>query len=167
MKNITLFLFVFVLLSCVNQSAEMKAQKEETQAESFVVSALEKLAGGFKFTEGPAVDAHGNVYFTDIPNHLILIWTVEDQLDTFKTNRPPIWQARAALRASCAPHDGNRHSQAHRQPRSAPYPTARADAPSSGFPRHQARGQPWPIAPRPNRQTVCLRAGPAFHRPSK
>lgn len=86
MKNIILFLFVFVLLSCANRSAEMNAQKGELQAESFVVSALEKLAGGFRFTEGPAVDAHGNVYFTDIPNHLILIWTVEDQLDTFKTN---------------------------------------------------------------------------------
>ena len=29
---------------------------------------LEKLAGGFAFTEGPAADAQGNVYFTDQPN---------------------------------------------------------------------------------------------------
>ena len=27
-----------------------------------------QLAGGFAFTEGPARDAQGNVYFTDIPN---------------------------------------------------------------------------------------------------
>jgi len=27
----------------------------------------EKLAGGFSFTEGPAVDSQGNVYFTDQP----------------------------------------------------------------------------------------------------
>ena len=26
---------------------------------------LKKLAGGFAFTEGPASDAHGNVFFTD------------------------------------------------------------------------------------------------------
>jgi gluconolactonase len=38
-----------------------------------VVGEVEKLAGDFSFTEGPAVDAMGNVYFTDIPNHLILI----------------------------------------------------------------------------------------------
>lgn len=39
---------------------------------------LEKLAGGFKFTEGPAVDAQGNVYFTDQPNDRIVKWSVAD-----------------------------------------------------------------------------------------
>src|SRR5204863_2015731 len=29
---------------------------------------LAKLAGGFAFTEGPAADAQGNVFFTDQPN---------------------------------------------------------------------------------------------------
>ena len=33
-----------------------------------------KLAGGFKFTEGPAVAANGDVYFTDIPNNRIHRW---------------------------------------------------------------------------------------------
>lgn len=37
---------------------------------------VEKLAGGFKFTEGPAVDARGNVFFTDQPNDRILKWSV-------------------------------------------------------------------------------------------
>ncbi|MFD2256508.1 SMP-30/gluconolactonase/LRE family protein [Luteolibacter algae] len=32
---------------------------------------------GFKFTEGPAADAQGNVYFTDQPNDSILKWSVE------------------------------------------------------------------------------------------
>lgn len=86
MKNITLFLIAFALLSFANSSAEKKAQKEETQPESLVVSELEKLAGGFTFTEGSAVDAQGNVYFTDIPNHLILIWTLDNKLDTFRIN---------------------------------------------------------------------------------
>src|SRR5690348_13455933 len=44
---------------------------------------LEKLAGGFKFTEGPAPDAEGNVYFTDQPNDKILIWTTAGKLETF------------------------------------------------------------------------------------
>src|SRR5690606_32916536 len=36
---------------------------------------LTKEASGFSFTEGPAVDRHGNVYFTDQPNNRILKWT--------------------------------------------------------------------------------------------
>lgn len=31
----------------------------------------ELVAEGFKFTEGPAVDPHGNLFFTDIPNNRI------------------------------------------------------------------------------------------------
>jgi gluconolactonase len=44
---------------------------------------LEKLAGDFLFTEGPASDAKGNVYFTDQPNDRIMIWTTEGKLLTF------------------------------------------------------------------------------------
>ncbi|HOM18501.1 MAG TPA: hypothetical protein PLQ00_14315, partial [Thermoguttaceae bacterium] len=36
---------------------------------------LEKLADQFRFTEGPAADAKGNVFFTDQPNDRILCWT--------------------------------------------------------------------------------------------
>lgn len=43
----------------------------------------EKVAGGFKFTEGPAPDAAGNVYFTDQPTDRILIWTAAGKLETF------------------------------------------------------------------------------------
>jgi gluconolactonase len=44
---------------------------------------LEKLAGGFAFTEGPAANAQGNVYFTDQPNDRILRWSIEGKLSTF------------------------------------------------------------------------------------
>jgi len=44
---------------------------------------VEKLAGGFSFTEGPAVDAEGNVYFTDQPNDKILKWSTDSKLSTF------------------------------------------------------------------------------------
>lgn len=40
---------------------------------------LKKVADGFTFTEGPAADAEGNVYFTDIPNNRILKWTWKDE----------------------------------------------------------------------------------------
>ena len=44
---------------------------------------LEKLAGGFKFTEGPTCDARGNVFFTDQPNDRILEWNTDGKLSTF------------------------------------------------------------------------------------
>jgi gluconolactonase len=44
---------------------------------------LQKLADGFAFTEGPACDAHGNVFFTDQPNDKILKWSVDGKLSVF------------------------------------------------------------------------------------
>ncbi len=45
---------------------------------------VKKLGGGFKFTEGPAADAKGDVYFSDIPNADIHKWSVEgEKLTTF------------------------------------------------------------------------------------
>ena len=35
---------------------------------------LDTLAKGFSFTEGPAVDKHGNIFFTDQPNDKIYRW---------------------------------------------------------------------------------------------
>ncbi len=44
---------------------------------------LQKLAGGFAFTEGPTSDRDGNVFFTDQPNNRILRWSVDGRLTTF------------------------------------------------------------------------------------
>ncbi|OHB75055.1 MAG: gluconolactonase [Planctomycetes bacterium RBG_16_55_9] len=41
------------------------------------------LSAGFKFTEGPAVDAGGNVFFTDQPNDRICKWSVDGKLTDF------------------------------------------------------------------------------------
>lgn len=46
-------------------------------------AALEKLAGGFSFTEGPAADSEGNVCFTDQPNNRIMKWDINGKLSTF------------------------------------------------------------------------------------
>jgi gluconolactonase len=44
---------------------------------------LQKLAGGLEFAEGPAADAHGNVFFTDQPNNRILLWSTDGKLSTW------------------------------------------------------------------------------------
>jgi len=41
------------------------------------------LAGSFRFTEGPAADAEGNVFFTDQPNDRICKWSVDGKLTDF------------------------------------------------------------------------------------
>ena len=38
----------------------------------------QKISSEFKFTEGPASDADGNVYFTDQPNDRIMKWSAAD-----------------------------------------------------------------------------------------
>ena len=47
---------------------------------------LEKLASGFGFLEGPVSDQEGNLYFSDIPNNKIHIWTIEGELRLFRDN---------------------------------------------------------------------------------
>jgi gluconolactonase len=44
---------------------------------------LVKVADGFSFTEGPAADKKGNVYFTDQPNNRILMWSEKSGIKTF------------------------------------------------------------------------------------
>jgi gluconolactonase len=55
-------------------------------AESDIVAPgakVEKLSGGFTFTEGPAADQAGNVLFTDQPNDRIMKWSTDDVLSTY------------------------------------------------------------------------------------
>jgi gluconolactonase len=49
-------------------------------AESLIApgAKLEKLGDGYAFTEGPAVDKDGNVFFTDQPNDRIVKWSAAD-----------------------------------------------------------------------------------------
>lgn len=44
---------------------------------------LQQAATGFAFTEGPAADKDGNIYFTDQPNDRIMKWTVDGKITTF------------------------------------------------------------------------------------
>ncbi len=67
--------------------ATAAADAQESTAVVAAGAQAKKLAGDFKFTEGPAADAQGNVYFTDIPANRILKWSVADgTLSTFLEN---------------------------------------------------------------------------------
>lgn len=46
---------------------------------------VEKLAGGFRFTEGPAWDRRQAVYFSDIPNKTIHRWTKKGGVTVYRT----------------------------------------------------------------------------------
>lgn len=78
-KNITLFsIFLFyipITLLC-----------QEKESIIALGAKVEKLADGFSFTEGPAVDKKGNVYFTDQPNNRILKWSTDSTLSVFLEN---------------------------------------------------------------------------------
>lgn len=51
------------------------------EAKSTIIAkgaSLTKLSGDYAFTEGPAADAEGNVFFTDQPNDKIYKWSAND-----------------------------------------------------------------------------------------
>jgi gluconolactonase len=74
MKHILFVLIAFAnLLACRSQPADIVAEG----------TAPEKISGEFKFTEGPAVDSKGNVFFTDQPNDRIMKWSVDGELSTW------------------------------------------------------------------------------------
>ncbi len=70
---------------CIELLAQtyIKEGPQTLVAEGAVVETLET---GFGFLEGPIADRYGNIYFTDIPENKIYIWTVENKLITFREN---------------------------------------------------------------------------------
>lgn len=49
-------------------------------------ASLEQLSDEYIFTEGPAVDPQGNVFFTDQPNNRILKWSTDGKLSVYMEN---------------------------------------------------------------------------------
>jgi len=70
-------LFVLAIVGCEDESAALKQSVVAPGAK------VEKLAGGFIFTEGPAGDVQGSVFFTDIPNNKIHKWSPAEGVSTF------------------------------------------------------------------------------------
>ena len=76
-------MFVTFLFTALLWAAMTPAASESDHPILAPGAKLEKLAGDFTFTEGPASDAEGNIYFTDQPNDRIMIWSVDGKLSTF------------------------------------------------------------------------------------
>ena len=49
------------------------------------VGPVRKLAGGFRFTEGPAWDGAGTLYFSDLPNRTLHRWTAGGGVELLRT----------------------------------------------------------------------------------
>jgi gluconolactonase len=77
-------LFAIVLVMAVTVSACFGAAEGEKSSVLAPGAKVEKLAGDFKFTEGPAADGEGNVFFSDIPNNRILRWSIHGELTTYR-----------------------------------------------------------------------------------
>ena len=84
-KKITALFFAFLLIvNCSSKKSIISNDLVQENAE------IELVSSQFSFTEGPASDVFGNVYFTDQPNDKIYVWNwktnqIEEFLD--KTGR--------------------------------------------------------------------------------
>jgi gluconolactonase len=74
---------LFSLAFLLFLSGSILSQEENLSSILRPGATLEKISGDFSFTEGPAADAAGNVYFTDQPNDRIMKWSVDGKLSTF------------------------------------------------------------------------------------
>ncbi|MCA9145248.1 MAG: SMP-30/gluconolactonase/LRE family protein [Planctomycetaceae bacterium] len=71
-------LFVLLLLPVMTQGQDMPLSDVLIEGEAW-----ELVGEGFKFTEGPAVDAVGNVFFTDVPSDKIYKVGLDGAVTTF------------------------------------------------------------------------------------
>ncbi|MDQ3621117.1 MAG: SMP-30/gluconolactonase/LRE family protein [Verrucomicrobiota bacterium] len=76
-----------MLLALLTSLALAPAALSQSASDLVALGAqAEKLAGGFEFTEGPAGDRDGNLFFSDIPNNRIHQWSADGKLSTFREN---------------------------------------------------------------------------------
>lgn len=74
-----------LVLSALSGCSQQSKCPEIVQTEGIIAqgATLQTISTEFSFTEGPAADDKGNVYFTDQPNDRIMIYTTDGKLETF------------------------------------------------------------------------------------
>ena len=77
------FILLLVLVGCAGTAEPPPPPPVSIIAEG---ATLQLVDSSFIFTEGPAVDAEGNVYFTDQPNNRIHKWSTNGAVSTFMEN---------------------------------------------------------------------------------
>jgi gluconolactonase len=89
MRCLALSLVSSVLLTAVVARSVWAADEPRPIPHIGPAGKIVKLHTGFKFTEGPAADRHGNVYFSDIPSNRIHKVDLDGRLSVFreKSNR--------------------------------------------------------------------------------
>ncbi len=71
--------YYLLSLSVLSTAISLLGPKLHSQSPVIAPNAeLTKVGSGYSFTEGPAADQHGNVYFTDQPNDRIYKWSADD-----------------------------------------------------------------------------------------
>ncbi len=76
----TKYIILISLILIPSAGCERISQYDQTVV---APAAVIQLATGYKFTEGPVEDRHGNLYFTDIPNNKILIYSGPGDVSTY------------------------------------------------------------------------------------
>src|SRR5665647_2126383 len=79
----TYYKSLFCLIAFFGFTSFLVAQDAGLDAVIATGAKLEKVAGGFQFTEGPIVDKKGNIYFTDQPNNRIMKWDNKKGISIF------------------------------------------------------------------------------------
>jgi gluconolactonase len=81
------FLFVFAASAAAQPAGVGKVVRTDPSLDAIVSTSakIEKLAGGFAFTEGP-VWMEGYLLFSDIPNNVINKWTPAGQVSVFRSH---------------------------------------------------------------------------------
>jgi gluconolactonase len=75
----------FSLIALVHQVSAQQLPSESNRSSLVAPGAtVIKLADGFVFTEGPAVDADGNVYFSDVRTSKTHKWSVDGEVTMFR-----------------------------------------------------------------------------------
>lgn len=83
MHSIKYYLILAVILLSNTAMAQMEDKKGIIEKDAELV----KVQDGFAFTEGPAVNRFGDVYFTDQPNNRIHVWNaISNKVSVFKEN---------------------------------------------------------------------------------
>ena len=81
-KSLLIFFIAFI---CTNF---IYSQMQENKNHNLIAkgAVLLKLSDQYSFTEGPAADKNGNIFFTDQPNNRIMKWSVNGALSVYMEN---------------------------------------------------------------------------------